>query len=61
MNSELKEKEEKEKGKKDLKTNDDRDPNLGGKFNSIMTKIETESDSLIKKMDIILSISMESL
>ena len=44
MNAELK---EKDKGKKDLSTNSDRDNNLGDQFNSIMAKIETESESLI--------------
>ena len=43
MNFELKEKE-----KKEASTNADRDDNLGDQFNSIMTKIESESDSLIK-------------
>ena len=49
MNAELKEKEEKEKSKKDSSTNNDRDNNLGDRFNSIMSKIESESESLIKK------------
>ena len=42
MNDELK-----EKSKKDLSTNSDRDDNLGDQFNSIMAKIESESESLI--------------
>lgn len=43
MNAELK-----EKGKKDSSTNNDRDNNLGDQFNSIMSKIDSESESLIK-------------
>ena len=43
MNVELK-----EKGKKDSSTNSDRDNYLGDQFNSIMVKIESESESLIK-------------
>lgn len=51
MNAEIKEKEEKEKGKKETSTNNDRDHKLGDQFNSIMSKIETEAESLIKNND----------
>ena len=51
MNAEIKEKEEKEKGKKETSTNNDRDNKLGDQFNSIMSKIETEAESLIKNND----------
>ena len=51
MNAEIKEKEEKEKGKKEISTNNDRDNKLGDQFNSIMSKIETEAESLIKNND----------
>ena len=53
MNSELKgtgkeKKMKKEKKKKkEESTNDDRDKDLGDQFNSIMIRIESESDSLI--------------
>ena len=42
MNAELK-----EKGKKGSSTNSDRDKNLGDQYNSIMSKIESESEKLI--------------
>ena len=45
-----KEKKE-EKGKKEVGTNVDRDKELGDQFNSIMARIESESDSLIKSND----------